>query len=90
MTEPDIIDTLYNKLQQELISTLFPEGTTMDENTTPDAETPTAPKFTTKDLMNWFGEVRPCGPTEFMAFWKSCTDDQKDYYRTAFMALQTA
>lgn len=78
MTDQDIIDTLYNKLQQELNSTLFPEGTIMDETLVE-----TIPGRSTKVLMAFFSEnSRPCGPTEFMAFWKSLTDDQKEYYRT--------
>lgn len=28
-------------------------------------------------------EGRPVGPAEFKAFWESCTDAQKDYYKNA-------
>jgi hypothetical protein len=38
----------------------------------------------TKALIAFFSTTeRPVTAAEFMAFWKSCTDEQKDYYRNA-------
>lgn len=35
-----------------------------------------------KDLIAYFSTPeKPCTTSEYMAFWKSLTDDQKAYYR---------
>jgi hypothetical protein len=44
----------------------------------------TPDKNGTKELIAFFSTPeRPVTAAEFMGFWKSCTDEQKDYYRNA-------
>ena len=39
---------------------------------------------TVKDLKDFFGtSERPVDSKEMVDFWKSCTDEEKDYYRKA-------
>lgn len=39
---------------------------------------------TLKDLILFFGcEGRPVSPAEFKAFWQSCDEEQKAYYKNA-------
>lgn len=48
-------------------------------------------KFVSKDLMEYFGEgTKAVGATEFMAFWKSLDDEQKAYYRDAYLNIVLA
>lgn len=37
-----------------------------------------------KDVMDYFseGSERKVTPTEFKHFWASCTDEEKEYYKT--------
>jgi hypothetical protein len=37
-----------------------------------------------KDLIDFFGRGgRPVSPAEFRAFWESCTETEKEYYKNA-------
>lgn len=42
-------------------------------------------EVTMKHVRDYFNEgtTRPVTVTEFSTFWKSCTDEDKEYYKTA-------
>lgn len=42
---------------------------------------------TVKEIMNYFGQVKPVTASEFKKFWETCSDDQKHYYKTAVFEL---
>lgn len=40
-----------------------------------------------KEIKDYFGtEGNPVGASEFMEFWKSCSDEDKEYYKEASLA----
>lgn len=39
-----------------------------------------------KDLMDFFGTEQPVGPKEMGEFWKSLSDDEKEYYKSATLS----
>jgi hypothetical protein len=45
------------------------------------------PKGSIKDIMAYFGRERAVTPGEFKKFWETCSDDEKNYYKTAVVGL---
>jgi hypothetical protein len=40
-----------------------------------------------KDVMNYFGQIKPVTAGEFKKFWESCSDADKEYYKAAAFEL---
>lgn len=45
---------------------------------------------TVKDVMNYFGQVKPVTAGEFKKFWETCSDEDKAYYKQAAYELLNA